>query len=204
MSWIIAFLKALFAPENVSALVKKILPAGKSEPQKVDILRDLFIKKCLAMQGQKETHGKNRSPMIDADNKKAGVPLGSPYCLTSLMCRLDEACKEMGLKNPIGIQASTQMFFNSVKNKYLVTTGKKGTIAIFQSRSNSSRGHAAAVREDMVKGTNHFETIEFNTDGQGSRDGDGVWPKTRSTYGNQTMRFRGWVDVCAWVIDSNK
>jgi hypothetical protein len=30
--------------------------------------------------GQKETHGKNRSPFIDTLNRAAKVPLGSPYC----------------------------------------------------------------------------------------------------------------------------
>ena len=55
-----------------------------------------------------------------------------------------------------------------------------------------------------MAGSAYFRTIEFNTDGTGSRDGDGVWKKTRSVDGSHSMRFLGFVDVCAWVAESNK
>lgn len=175
----------------------------KGKPM-VDQLRDLFIEKCLKLEGQTETDGKNRSPFIDADNKRAGVAMGSPYCLTSSLCRFDEACSELGLKNVVGIHASTQNWYRKVPKQFILKHGKKGCIAIFQSKGDKSRGHAAPVRENMMAGSAYFRTIEFNTDGTGSRDGDGVWKKTRSVDGSHSMRFLGFVDVCAWVEESNK
>lgn len=181
---------------------KEIITQKKKTPM-INQLRDLFVAKMLAYEGKKETDGKNRAPWIDQDNKRAGVALGSPYCLTSALCRLDEACVELKLKNPVGIHASTQRFYAKSPEHYRFQFAKKGMIGIQQSRKDKTKGHATPVRENMIADSKYYRSIEFNTDGSGSRDGDGVWKKTRSLDGDSSKIFLGFVDVCQWVMDHN-
>lgn len=42
--------------------------------------RPAIIAEATKLLGNTETHGSNRSPLIDAMNRLTGVPMGSPYC----------------------------------------------------------------------------------------------------------------------------
>lgn len=42
--------------------------------------RDRVIAEASKLIGQQETHGNNRSPVIDKMNRLTGAPMGSPYC----------------------------------------------------------------------------------------------------------------------------
>lgn len=41
--------------------------------------------------GTRETHGPNRSPVIDRWNRAVGVPLGSPYCASAVSAWLQSS-----------------------------------------------------------------------------------------------------------------
>lgn len=158
--------------------------------------------------GLRETHGKNRSPRIDFFNKRVGVPLGSPYCASAGWSAIEDACQALGLKNPVMPTGSSQAFRreNFVPKQYLRpagSLGRKGDVGVFQSSTTSYLGHYTVLSEDQVEQP-YFNTLEYNTDGSGSRDGDGAYAMTRSTegvYGNKF--FVCFTDVPQWILDSN-
>lgn len=168
-------------------------------------LRDELLKFWHNDLGQHETGGKNRSPMIDAVNKRLRVSLGSPYCIGALLVRgVEPLCTKYGLVNPVVMTAGTQNFYDRAPSKYKKpkgTNANKSDIVILQSRSDSSSGHAYALTEDQSG--SRQKTIEYNTNKGLSRDGDGVYENTRSSNGSLTKLYRGAVDVIRWILDAN-
>lgn len=170
----------------------------------LDQIRDKIVFHMMKNEGQKETHGKNRSPIIDAILKRVNSSLGNPYCAAAVWCAIDDTCKDLSLKNPVGKTASSQKLFTQSPKEYQKQDhGKKGDGFILQSRKDKSRGHAGVVRENQVH-LKTFFTIEANTDGEGSRDGDGWYKKSRSLDGDSSKSFRGFVDFAQWIYDFNQ
>lgn len=66
-----------------------------------------------------------------------------------------------------------------------------GAIGIFQSRKNPIYGHAVIVTSELFK--DKFHTIEGNTGSSGTRDGDGVYEKTRLMGNNGDLRLIGFI-----------
>jgi lysozyme len=168
-------------------------------------LRDELVDLWRKDLGQRETNGKNRSPMIDAINERLGVAKGSPYCIGGLLVRgVEVLCKKHGLKNPVTMTAGTQNFYNKAPAKYKHAKGvhaKKGDIGILVNKDDAGHGHAFGFREEQV--TADQRTIEYNTNGAGSRDGDGVFELERTDLGTLTKTYRGSVDVIQWIMDAN-
>lgn len=154
--------------------------------------------------GERETDGPNRSKMIDRINKRLGVPLGSPYCIGGLLVRAVEVlCTKHGFVNPVVMTAGTQKFWRKAPEKFKKLKGnkaKKGDIGILVNKDDPGHGHAFMFREDE---TNVQLTIEYNTNGAGSRNGDGVYRLQRSSEGTITKTYRGSVDVIAWILSVN-
>ncbi len=182
--------------------IKPSIPVG---PDVESFLRTKLLAKWMRDVGQSETGGANRSPMIDAINR-AMSELGDPYCISGLLYRgVREICQEYDLANPVVMTPSTQEFFDKTPSKYKTPKGglaKKADIGIMKSRSNSSQGHAYGLREDEVKGKDQ-QTVEYNTNTAGSRDGEGVHSKTRTQDGDILKVYRGSVDVVRWIMDVN-
>jgi hypothetical protein len=169
------------------------------------ILRADLVKFWREDLSQRETDGKNRSPMIDAINKRLHVPLGSPYCIGALLVRgVERLCTVHKLKNPVVMTGGSQLFYASAPSMFKgpFKLCRKGDIGIMQSIATPTQGHAFGFTEDENLGK--FKTIEYNTNGVGSRDGDGVYELVRSRAGTMTKKWRGSVDVVAWIISANK
>lgn len=162
----------------------------------------------------RESHGKNRSPRIDQFNLRAGAPLGSPYCASGAWCAIDDACKALGLKNPVKPTASSQAFrsLKIVPLRYVKPPGAmglKGDLGVFQVPKDQWHGHLVTVSEDQASGVYPaFKTLEYNTDAvSGDRDGDGAYAMTRScisrTKENSGKIFVCFTDVPSWIADFN-
>lgn len=178
----------------------------KEDEMTIDDLRNMMVKCAAEDIGQRETHGKNRSPFIDEIAKKCGVPLGSPWCAGWVSVRVvRRACIALGLVNPFGLTYSSQACYTKVPSKYRLRgdqKAKRGDLGIQQLYNDPTHGHVYMVAEDQVQPKTH-KTIEGNTNGLGSRDGDGVYRQLRSTDGTATKKFRGFVDVAQWIVDMN-
>jgi hypothetical protein len=191
------------------ALGQQLSPIEPQPAQESDLANQIIAIIAADVDAKmRETHGKNRSPRIDSFNKRTGVPMGSPYCMAGAWCALDDACRKLGLKNPVPPTASSQGFFNNAPSKYR-HTDMLGAIPIaafgvMQQKSNSSRGHIWVNKASKKSGSKTISTLEYNTGPDGGRDGDGAYAKIRKVDGTSTLRQRGWVDVVAWVLDANK
>lgn len=159
----------------------------------------------------RETGGKNRSPRIDSFNKRVGVAMGSPYCASGGWCAIDDACKALGIKNPVKPTAESQDFRRSsfVPAKFLRpegSLGKKGDVGVLQVSGDSGHGHHTTLREDQSSQP-YFKTVEYNTDGSGTRDGDGAYAMTRSTVDKSSTNsgkiFVCFADIPGWILEAN-
>lgn len=168
-------------------------------------LRAALVAKMRSQLGERETHGKNRSPLIDRVNKYTNAGNGAQYCISACVYDVNEVCKELGLKNPVPAECSTQAFYRNAPSKYRRPKGTKakmGDIGIQQSRNDPGHGHAYMFRKDQID-EKHL-TIEANTDGSGGRDGDGWYERTRTDDGDSSKKYLGAVDVAQWILDANK
>lgn len=198
-------------PKVIKSARERVASLNFATVQKIPIeqrLRDRIVTLWQSDLDQYETKGSNRSPMIDEVNTHvSGAYLGAPYCIAGLVYRgIMAICKEEGLKMPSWMNtASTQSFYNSAPDKYKISKdspnkAKKGDIGIQQRYSNPDQGHAYGFRADE----NYSQlTIEYNTDPGGSRNGDGVYERTRSRSGDAEKKYRGSVDVIKAILEAN-
>jgi hypothetical protein len=156
--------------------------------------------------GQRETNGKNRSPLIDSINTRIGgvKTLGAPYCIAGLLARgVIPFCERHGFKmNRVHLTHGTQEFFRVMsKNGYARTTGDVADIGIMQNRTDENYGHAWGVVKKL--NAHDYKSAEYNTDGSGSRDGDGFYFRERDDDGDFGKKFRGFIDVVQAIADAN-
>jgi hypothetical protein len=159
----------------------------------------------------RETNGKNRSPKIDNFNRRSGTYLGAPYCASGLWCAVDDACKALGIMNPVPPTAWSQSYAKTyfVPGKYIRKDGdfgKKGDFGVLQVVGDPGSGHLVCLASDQASQPNFF-TVEYNTNPAGSRDGDGAYYMVRSTVDRSTANsgkiFVCFTDVSQWILDFN-
>lgn len=193
----------IFGQESENALYpkeqKKPIEASKAA------LSSRLVQLCTEDDGIRETDGKNRSPLIDQINSEIGADLGSPYCLAGIIVRgCMRLCKEFGLQLPKEMKTpGTQYFWATAPSKYKIlppAKAKLGTVGILKNRSNDGKGHAFLNITDEKKVQ---KTFEYNTNPEGSRDGDGGYYGARNSQGTPTKEYLGSVDVIQWILDSN-
>lgn len=122
--------------------------------------------------GQTETHGANRSPLIDRWNSRYAVPLGSAYCSTGVSAWLDES-------------KATYPAYRGGRSRNFVVKGSialpvkwfdvAGWILVF---SRKGGGHVCVIES----GSQVVQTIEPNTSPgvRGSQwNGGGIYRRVR-------------------------
>lgn len=140
----------------------------------------------------------NRSPQIDTWCKKMGMPNGVYWCLISVWNWFDNAAHAQGVKNPLPKLASVNRmlaYANSLGSGLKVipvranfganATAQKGDIFCMTANSRTDpaligkwwNGHTGIVEQDLKQ---YVATIEGNTNGGGSRNGDRVAERTRN------------------------
>lgn len=145
----------------------------------LDCARDALARKL------RETHGQNRSPEIDEINAEARLPLGSPYCAAGVGHCFHQAgavgpgefagSYGSALKIRSWFRARGWESFNpqdmlgwrGALGGWTDVTGH-GHIFFIAKRFTNPDGNIEAV-----------ETIEFNTNPKGSREGGGVYSLRR-------------------------
>lgn len=150
--------------------------------------------------GEKESHGKNRSPKLDAMILRQGGKLGDPYCLFGLQEIDDEVAKAMGKKSKLPESGGTQYFWGVILEKFpkrIYKTPFPGALGIYRQRSDHKHGHAV-MATSQADANGMFGTAEFNTDASGSRDGSTCCERTRTLAGDKNLELMGFVDWAAF------
>lgn len=136
----------------------------------------------------KETHGQNRSPILDKLCLKWGYPLGSPWCALFVIDAFDlieDEHKEIsGIK--IIKTAGSQAMLKWFKDRALISKNPqdllnwKGALAI-RTDPGGKHGHVLLISERLT--TNNkvvaLTTLEGNTNLAGSSNGDGAYKRKR-------------------------
>lgn len=148
--------------------------------------------------GMRETDGKNRAPWIDEINLSIGVPLGSPYCASGISHCFNIVYKSAkpSTKRKFPSSASSQAIKNSFKKLGLYTEDvqelKNFKGALFGwTNEDKIHGHIGLVIGRLTDESGKIiaiETLEFNTNTGGSRNGDGVYILKRSLI-NPTKKY---------------
>lgn len=164
---------------------------------------DLWLKDV----GQREEWGNNRGVMEDEINRVigSGAKSAAPYCIAGLVVRgVIALCAKHNLVMPKGMKtAGTQAFYRSCPTEFKHPKGKKlkkSFIGILQNKADKGKGHAYGLTEDE---TDKQDTIEYNTNVAGSRDGDGTYRSRRSQSGTSSKVYLGGVDVIGWLLSAN-
>lgn len=124
--------------------------------------------------------GNNRGELIDKINRHLKVPLGSPYCASSICYSLDKVGYKIPLKrNAMALSFKNKNSISAIdvfKGKFLP---KKGMIAVWQN-GNTRFGHAGIVEHNWLKNGGIIAEGNTSPDKRGSqREGNGFYYKNR-------------------------
>lgn len=170
---------------------------------------DALMSAFLQDRNKRETGGSNRSSDIDLWNNDIGVPLGSPYCVSGPQYHIRRVAGRLLAKCLLPRTASSQKLWRETSDHLKTSAARskvdfvphRGMLAVFRSRSNSSRGHVAIVLHDgFHAGGKVFDTFEYNTNSAGSREGEGCLIRTRSLDGDRNLEFLGFIDLPAAFV----
>lgn len=134
--------------------------------------------------GVRET-ARNSGPEIDQWLRRVKRPPGLPWCAAFAWCMLDDACRALGLPNPMEPTAGGNLLMIRARAHH-AWTNEPGPGYIFgidhghnaEGAHLSHVGFVAEIRED-----GGLATIEGNTNSAGSREGNCVAEHVRPAAG---------------------
>lgn len=124
---------------------------------------------------------RNRGPEIDEWLRRVGLdPLRHeyPWCAAFLWCVVDDAASRLRIPNPLPRGAKVMSMWRRSPSRLVSLMPRPGSAFFHATRPNDpeSSGHCGFVTG--VTGTG-IDTIEGNTNAEGSREGDRVARQTR-------------------------
>ncbi len=157
-------------------------------------LRERILDVSRGLTGQTETHGPNRSPIIDQMNRLTGVPLGSPYCASHNAWCYTQAGAPKG-SFPVSAWSPDWVKNPSWTRAKGGRTPQAADAGGIYSQSMGRINHTFLI-EDWQKSSaltregNTSPSAEFGS--ASDRDGDGFWRKRRLI--SQIYAVRDWID----------
>ena len=138
---------------------------------KLMALRVELVAVAASQVGVREKTGKNDGPEVAMYLREVGLPEGYAYCAAGLTwCH-----NQLKIPNPQSAWSPDWFKANVVyrRNKPQIGPFKSltGQVAGFYSESKKRVSHVALIESESNQ---HYFTIEFNTNGAGSDDGEGV------------------------------
>ena len=154
-------------------------PIAAAHAEQMERLWERVLEIALDEVGPKEKNGHNRGE-CEKYLRPLGLPPGSPYCVAGIRWCFQEACKELNIPNPIYKTGGVRKLFSNTPSWQRSMRALVGpAIGGHKSSKNPNLGHVAIVLPWDVERPAAANTLEFNTNKAGSRDGDGVWLRTR-------------------------
>ena len=138
---------------------------------KLMVLRTELVAVAASQVGVREKTGKNDGKEVAMYLREVGLPEGYAYCAAGLTwCH-----NQLGIPNPQSAWSPDWFKANVVyrrgKPLFLPFESLPGQVAGFYSESKKRVSHGALIESESHQ---HYFTIEFNTNGAGSDDGEGV------------------------------
>lgn len=119
--------------------------------------------------------GNNGGPAINAFLRSVGLGTGHAWCMAMIYWCFNEASKDLGKSNPLVKTGGVLRQWNEIDKKFKHTSIPQiGDIFIMDFGNGSGHtGMVTSVEENVIK------TVEGNTNIEGSRNGDGVYERSR-------------------------
>ncbi|WP_212005741.1 CHAP domain-containing protein [Chitinophaga sp. HK235] len=128
---------------------------------------------ALSQEGVREATGKNDGPAVEKYLKSVGLPAGYSWCMAFVYWCVQQAAIAQKVANPLKCTGGVLYQWNE-RPGLRVQTPAAGDIFIMDyGKGAGHTGFVVAVRGDVI------DTIEGNTNSGGSREGDGVYRRTR-------------------------
>jgi peptidoglycan hydrolase-like protein with peptidoglycan-binding domain len=134
--------------------------------------------------GVREQGGANRGPPVEKYLAAVGLPPGHAWCVAFLIWCAKEACQRLGAVCPLPPVASVHVLWNRTPETMRIPPSapqeedlrlvKPGALYLID--HGQDMGHAGLV---LSATSNGLLGIEGNTNIAGSREGDGVYEKSR-------------------------
>ena len=123
----------------------------------------------------REINNNNRSAEIDSFNRAAGVPIGSSWCASyvSWVYKHEDYNAPYSAWSPHFGKSKDIIYKKNLKNNKKIEAGDAVT---FYYANLKRVGHVGLVKYEK---DGYLYTIEGNTNGAGSREGNGVYNKKR-------------------------
>ncbi|QEL04331.1 CHAP domain-containing protein [Olivibacter sp. LS-1] len=118
--------------------------------------------------------GNNNGQAVRQYLKSIGLGGGYAWCMALVYWAFGQASEDLGVENPLVKTGGVLRQWNEVNPKFKHSTPKVGDIFIMD--FGKGTGHTGMVTG--VKGAS-INTVEGNTNTDGSRNGDGVYERTR-------------------------
>lgn len=137
-----------------------------------------FLAILVAENGVREIGGANRGPRVNEYLASVGLKPGTFWCQAFVYWGGEEAGALTRIKNPLPRTGSTQEFLRECKKRgWLVPPGaplRPADIAVI--RHDEDSGHVYVIKSTTsAKGPRFVESVEGNTNNNGSSNGDGVY-----------------------------
>lgn len=134
--------------------------------------------------GQQEATGNNDGPRINEYQASTGAGNGTKYCSSGVhwtfrQCgTVIQPAREFAMAQKWFLDPSKVIWRQSQYDPDRTEpVSKPADLGSLYYASLGRRGHVFIIKQENDDGT--VRTIEFNTNAQGSRDGGGVWNRTR-------------------------
>lgn len=170
-------LAALFPNQTAQPVDNKFnlkpwIGAAKSVPERAKEI-------AYSQVGVREATGKNDGPAVEAFLRAVGLGKGFAWCMAFVYWAYEQAAKELGTTNPLVKTGGVLDMWNKVDGKTgILRTKIPRTGDIFIMDFGGGAGHTGIVLGFSGDGKS-INTLEGNTNSNGSRNGDGVYLRIR-------------------------
>lgn len=159
----------------------------KEERSSYEQVCDSVQKIYISQIGVRELTGHNDGKQVEMYLASVGLSKGYPYCAAGVHWALNKA----GVKNTINGSATTSFNIKSPVwyQRRMIETPHSADVVSFFYPSMGRIAHTGFYDREI--NSSIYESVEFNTNDDGSRDGIGVFRKKRSY--NSTYAISRWV-----------
>lgn len=141
--------------------------------------------------GIRESGGNNMGPMIRLLQDTIGKPEKEPWCAAFVQSCLAYAELKTGERSPVFATEHVQTMWRETPEIARVKAFPLKYAIVCWRYDGTSNGHTGIVTEHNRQST--MRTIEGNTNGDGSREGDGVYYKQRDWIRNGSLIRMGFL-----------
>ncbi len=168
-------------------------------PPKTNIAQELILM-AKSQVGVRE-NGFNKGKMVEEFQKVVdGKAQSEAWCMAFMQWVIKKVCDQHGIKNPMYQSEHCYTVWNGTPEKYRLSKPKAGSIMIQVTKTKGKTNGHTGIVTGGISGDN-FSTVEGNTNGAGSSEGDGVYNKTRSIHGSSSMNVKGFIDIEQMILD---